>query len=93
MVIVKANPKQRRATVAAESDFSYLQAHFLFAWLMAANHTLFEKDRVFGFHISTHHLKQVITECMISTFKHWQLHIFTYIPRVALPVGRGFNLS
>jgi len=64
---------------------------------MAANHTLFEEDKVFGFHINAHHLKQIIAECIISTFKHRQLlsstHIFTYIPRVALPVGRGFNYS
>jgi len=30
-------------------------------------------DRVFGFHLNARHLKLVIAECMISTFKHRQL--------------------
>jgi len=68
MVVVKANPKQGRAT--AESDFSYLWSSYLLEYMMAANHALFEEDRVFGFHVNARHLKQVIAECMISTFKH-----------------------
>ena len=92
MVIMKANPKQGRAT--AENYFSYLWSSFL---LMATNHALFYGDRVFGFHLNAHPLKLVITECMISTFKHRQLLssvcIFAYVPHVALPVGRGFNYT
>jgi len=38
--------------------------------MKAANHALFEEDRVFGFHVNVRHLKQVIAECMTSTFKH-----------------------
>jgi len=45
------------------SPTSYLLEH-----MMATNHTLFEEDRVFGFHVKAYHLKQVITECMISAW-------------------------
>jgi len=62
--------------------------------MMATNHTIFEEDRVFGFQFNAHHLKQVIAECMISMFIHWQLlskHAHICVPRLALPVGCGFN--
>jgi len=68
MVVMKANPKQGRAT--AESYFSYPWSSYL---LMAANHTLFYGDRVFGFHLNARHHKLVIAECSISMFKHQQL--------------------
>ena len=68
MVVVKANPKQGKAT--AESYFSYPWSSYL---LMAANHALFYGDRVFGFHLNARHLKLVIAEYLISTFKHQQL--------------------
>jgi len=38
MVVVKANPKQGRAT--AESDLSYLQSSYLLKYMMAANRAL-----------------------------------------------------
>jgi len=80
MVVMKANPKQGRAT--AGSDFSYLWSSHLLEYMMVANHALFEEDKVLGFHINARHLKQVITECMISMFKHRQLRtsppIFAY---------------
>ena len=44
--------------------------------MMAANHALLEDDRIFGFHVNAHYLKQVITECIISMFNH-QLSGFT----------------
>ena len=34
------------------------------------NHALVEEDMVFGFQVNARHFKQVIAECMISTFKH-----------------------
>ena len=77
MVIMKANTKQGRAT--AEIDFLYLQSSYLLEYMMTMNHALFED---FGFHFNARHLKQMITKCMISTFKHRQLrsstHIFAY---------------
>ena len=77
MVIMKANPKQGRTT--AESDFSYLQSSYLLESMLAVKHALFEEDVVFEFHINA---CQVIAECMISTFKHWQLlsstHFYAY---------------
>ena len=64
MVLVKVNPQKERAT--EESDVSYLRSsYYLLAYMMTVNHTLFEEDRV-----NARHLKQVIAECMISTFKH-----------------------
>jgi len=60
MVVMKANPKQGRAT--AESDFSYLRSSYLLEYMMAANHAHFEEDGVFGFHINVRYLKQVIAE-------------------------------
>ena len=77
MVIVKANPKLGRATTV--SDFSYLRSSYLLDYMMAtANHTIFEKNRVFRFHVIACHLKQVITECMISMFKNRQLLLSTH---------------
>jgi len=64
MVVMKANPKQGRAS--AESDFSYLWSSYLLEYMMAVNHTPFEENRVFGFHVNASHPKQVIAECMIS---------------------------
>jgi len=80
MVVMKANPKQGRAT--AENDLSYLRSSYLLGYMMAVNHAFFEGDRVFGFYVNACHLKQVITECVISTFKYRQflssMHIFAY---------------
>ena len=80
MVVVKANPKQGRATM--DGDFSYPQSSYLLEYMMVTNRTLFQEDRVFKFHVNAHHLKQVIVECMIPMFKHRQLlssmHIFAY---------------
>ena len=60
MVVVKANPKQGRAT--AESDFSYLRRSYLLEYMMATNRTLFVEDRVFEFYVNVRHLKQVIAK-------------------------------
>jgi len=80
IVIMKANPKQARTTVW--SNFSYLRSSYLLEYMMAVNHTLFEEDGVFRFHVNARHLKLVIAECMISMFKHRQLlsstHVFAY---------------
>jgi len=42
MVIMKANPKQGRAT--AESDFSYLRSLYLLEYMIAMNHAPFVED-------------------------------------------------
>ena len=52
-------------------------------YMMATNNTLFEKDKVFGFCINARHLKQVIAECVISTFKHRQLPSSMHILHIA----------
>jgi len=94
VVIVKENPKQGRAT--AESDFSYLWSSYLLEYIMVMNHTHFEEDRVFGFQVNALHFKQVITECMISTFKHRQLLSSKQILCTTcstFPVGCGFNYT
>ena len=67
MVVVKANPKQGRAT--AESNFSYLWSPYFLEYMMAANHALFEKERVFGFHVN------LTISNMISMFKLHDLYV------------------
>ena len=42
MVVMKANPKQGRAT--AKSDFSYLWSLYLLEYMIAANHAPFVED-------------------------------------------------
>jgi len=42
MVVMKANPKQGRAT--AKSDFSYLRSSYLLEYMIATNHPPFVED-------------------------------------------------
>ena len=65
---------------------------------MTANHTLFEKEGVFGFHVSTCHLKQLVAVAedmftLYSTDRSIVVHVHVvYVPR-AIHVGRGFIIT
>ena len=66
--------------------------------MMTANHTLFEKEGVFGFHVSTCHLEQLVAVAedmftLYSTDRSIAVHVHVvYVPR-AIPVGRGFIIT
>ena len=76
-------------------NFSYPWSPYIFEYMMTANHTLFEKEGVFGFHVSTCHLEQLVAVAedmftLYSTDRSIAVHVHVaYVPR-AIHVGRGF---
>ena len=58
---------------------------------MTANHTLFEKDGIFRFHISTCHLEQLVTVVEGTFTLYVHIHVVN-VPR-ATHTGRGFIIT
>ena len=66
--------------------------------MMTANHPLFEKDEVFGFHVSTCHLEQLVTVAedmftLYSTDRSIAVHVHVAYVLHAIHVGRGFIVT
>ena len=83
---------------ANTKNFSYPWSPYIFEYMMTANHTLFEKEGVFGFHVSTCHLEQLIAVAedmftLYSTDRSIAVHVHVaYVP-CAIHVGRGFIIT
>ena len=80
---------------ANTKNFSY---PYIFEYMMTANQTLFEKEGVFGFHVSTCHLEQLVAVAedmftLYSTDRSIAVHVHVaYVPR-SIHVGRGFIIT
>ena len=83
---------------ANTKNFSYPWSPYIFEYMMTANHTLFEKEGVFGFHVSTCHLEQLVAVAedmftLYSTDRSIAVHVHVvYVPH-AIHVGRGFIIT
>ena len=71
---------------------------YIFEYMTTTNHTLFEKDGVFGFHINTCHLEQLVAVAkdmftLYSTDRSITVHVhIAYVPH-AMHVGHGFIIA
>jgi len=74
MVVMKANPKQGRAT--AKSNFSYRQSLYLLEYMIAANHTPFVECMISTFkhqkllssmHIFEYHMQHFLLGVALMT--------------------------
>ena len=66
--------------------------------MMTANHPLFEKDEVFGFHVGTCHLEQLVAVAedmftLYSTDRSIAVHVHVAYILHAIHVGRGFIVT
>ena len=81
---------------ANTKNFFYPWSTYIFEYMMTANHTLFEKEGVFEFHVSTCHLEQLVAVDMFtlySTDRSIAVHVHVaYVPR-EIHVGRGFIIT
>ena len=79
-------------------NLSYLWSPYIFEYIMTTNHTLFEKDEVFGFHIGICNLEQLVAvaEDMFTLYSTNRstavcIHV-VYVP-LAIHVGCGFIIT
>ena len=83
---------------ANRKNFSSPWSPYIFEYMMTANHTLFEKDGVFGFHVSTCHLEPLVAvaEDMFTSYSTDRsnavnVHV-AYVSR-AIRIGRSFIIT